>query len=151
MREKIGTNVCVSEILAALPADTVEFVDKKLNDLIIEQNKRDLVVAVPAKPVARTVLAPLQTTMDSDEIDHAYVAAVKSIQGGSRVAAARVKANKIRDEVDQKAADLLFVKDEGFFEMVGDILHNTMFNLIQEASMGEFQINADPLCFVVKK
>ena len=83
--------------------------------------------------------------------DTEAMTAIKAIQNGSRSVAARVRANKLRDEASELAADLLLVEQDSFLSLVGDIVHNTMFNLIQEASYDEFQINADPLRFMVKK
>jgi hypothetical protein len=41
--------------------------------------------------------------------------------------------------------------DGEFLELAGDILRNTMFNLIQEAAFGDFAIDADPHKFVLRR
>lgn len=53
------------------------------------------------------------------------------------------------DEMEAKAGLLLLQPD--FKDMVTDIMHNTMFNLMQEASFGEFPVNAEPLRFAIKR
>ena len=54
------------------------------------------------------------------------------------------------DEMQVKA-DLLLATEDGFKEIVSDIMHNTIFNLMQEASFGEFPVNAEPLRFAIVK
>ena len=53
------------------------------------------------------------------------------------------------DEMEAKAGMMLLQPD--FKDIVTDIMHNTMFNLMQEASFGEFPVNAEPLRFAIKK
>jgi len=64
-------------------------------------------------------------------------------------AARKAAANKrkcIEDERVQRA-----LCQAGFMELTADILANTMFNLMQEASYGEFSVMAEPIKFMLKK
>lgn len=53
-------------------------------------------------------------------------------------------------EMEEKA-ELLLVNDISFKDIATDIMHNTIFNLMQEASYGEFPVNAEPLRFAIVK
>jgi hypothetical protein len=41
--------------------------------------------------------------------------------------------------------------DDAFIGTASAVIHNTVYNLLQEASFGEFAIQADPLKFVPKR
>eukprot|EP01036_Dinobryon_divergens_P012385 gene12385-16677_t len=45
----------------------------------------------------------------------------------------------------------LALSQNGFLDIVADIMENTMFNLMQEASFGEFDVSAEPVKFMMNK
>jgi hypothetical protein len=60
--------------------------------------------------------------------------------------ASAMQEKNITQEVSMALATRL-----GFLDIVADLLYNTMFNILDEASCGEFPIEAEPMCFVMKK
>ena len=68
----------------------------------------------------------------------------------SRGRSARIAAAKKRDAIRQQRTQLA-LSQEGFLEIAADILTNTMFNLVQEASFGEFNMMSEPLKFMIRK
>lgn len=80
------------------------------------------------------------------------------VSSSAAVAIQRVaRGNETRVVVTKRVQELLDQQiqfalcQNSFMETASDILHNTMFNLIQEATYGEFPVTADPLKFVLKK
>lgn len=96
--------------------------------------------------------------LDSDDEDAAKEVAIaakrakgaQALQRIARGAADRDKTTgKFKDLEDAKIKESLC--SEEFFDWAGDILCNTMFNLVQEAAFGEFAIESDPMKFAMKK
>ena len=52
-------------------------------------------------------------------------------------------------EKQEQAAVAL--SDSTFLDLAGEILRNTMYNLMQEAACDEFSVDAEPLAFIVKE
>lgn len=80
---------------------------------------------------------------------HEENAALKIQQIARGNAARTMTARMIQDVIDNRTNEALL--QDGFLEMAADILRNTVFNLLQEASYGEFAINSDPLKFMIKR
>lgn len=76
--------------------------------------------------------------------------AILKIQKISRGTNSRVLTDQIvQEKIDQQA--MLALNQDGFLELAADILRNTMFNILQEASFGEFPITSEPMRFMYKK
>jgi hypothetical protein len=74
---------------------------------------------------------------------------------GSSLAASAVSLTPYRqtlqEKLDTKKATFEALAQDGFVESAAEVLRNTMFNLIQEATFGEFAYDADPLKFMTKR
>lgn len=89
--------------------------------------------------------------INTAEVD-AKDAAIMRIQNLTRGSIARTHTLQQKSESFHKEVKGLIVKPDGvFLDILQDILRNTMFNLIQEASFGEFVIDSEPLHFMSPK
>lgn len=77
--------------------------------------------------------------------------AAEKIQSIARARSARSQAEKANESSIEEKAVFSLCNEPGFFEMAGELMRNTMFNIIQEAVHGEFVIDSEPLKFVVKR
>ncbi len=84
------------------------------------------------------------------EIDPQNQASIR-IQSVARSKSALEKVNQRREEQFQQTTQFLLANEPGFVELMSDVLRNTVFNLVQEASFGEFPIDSDPISFVLKR
>jgi hypothetical protein len=87
------------------------------------------------------------TAEEKEQADRAK-AALK-IQSVARARRGRLSADSINDVINEKKANLALCNEPGFIDLVGDILKNTMLNIIQEAAQGEFVIESEPLKFIM--
>jgi hypothetical protein len=118
-----------------IQSDTVSLADQNFEDL-------DAFGTIPGDDSNNNANAA-----DADAKSKA--AAILAIQRIARGTAAREAAAQRREGFIEEQARLALAQD-GFIDIVGDILRNTMFNLLQEASFGEFAIQEEPLKFVLK-
>ena len=76
--------------------------------------------------------------------------AAERIQSVARAKSARNDFDRANEQSIEERPAVVLCQEPGFLEIVGDILRNTMFNIMQEAVHEEFMIESEPHKFVVK-
>jgi hypothetical protein len=98
-----------------------------------------------------SVSGSMAETEDSSTVDPTEEEeALNILQRNFRAAKGRTETEKLRTAAVTKAAKLALVRND-VFDLAADVLRNTMFNLVQEASYEEFSIDAEPLKYMIKK
>lgn len=173
-------NSCFSlrELIPSLPADILTILDKKL---VLVVNKRKMKEkhtrrsSITSKPNRRNAKSPATnrkhfnmslrhesqnfTDQNYEEEEVKGVTsnmqieksdAVLRIQNIARGNAARIMAENIKAQKINKKVMMALTQDD-FMSICGDVLKNTMYNLMEEALHEEFPVWSDPVKFVVKE
>lgn len=90
--------------------------------------------------------------LDSPVVDdiECITSAAQTIQNIARGTRDRALAQRKKEDLLNSKLNAALTQGE-FVTVAGDILRNTMYNLMQEAVFDEFQVLAEPIKFVVKK
>lgn len=87
----------------------------------------------------------------AEKMEAERMRAVHEIQRIARGRQARRNTEKKNDDQINSRARLALCKEPGLVDIMGEVLRETVYNLIQEATLGEFVIESEPLKFVVKR
>ena len=90
--------------------------------------------------------------LDSSAVDdiECLTSAAQTIQNLARGSRDRALAQRKKDDLLNSRMNSAMTQGD-FVPLVGEILRNTIFNLMQEAIYDEFPVMAEPLKFVMKK
>lgn len=90
--------------------------------------------------------------LDSAAVDdiECLTSAAQTIQNVARGTRDRAVAQRKKEDIFNSRVNAALTQGE-FVPLVGDILRNTIFNLMQEAIFDEFAVQAEPIKFMMKK
>lgn len=153
IRARTGQAVRVRDLLANVGPATLRVLERKVERLHIAQRQQERDSARAAMPSDLVEEIEHHKSMEDAAAAAAEAsssAAAKRIQNLARGKAARAQTEKTKDLQLEEGANRALLEN-GFLEMMADVLHDTMFNLMQEASYDEFPITAEPLRFMLKR
>lgn len=152
-RQSAGSNIAVTEATIRIQNTmrkkiAARTVDKKRTAVALSKAKE----AEIAAEKERQLLRKKKKSLTADELaSKEQIKAAERIQSIARAKSAREEFDKANEmSIEQKGA-LALVREPGFLEIAGDVLRNTMFNIMQEAVQEEFVIDSEPLKFLVKR
>ncbi len=122
------------------------------------QNRRSMIAQSKAKEMEiraekerQLLRKKKQEVTAAEKLEAERIKAANKIQRIARGRQARRSTEKKNDDQINSRARLALCKEPGFVDIMGEVLRETVYNLIQEATRGEFVIESEPLKFVVKR